>query len=99
LVDPSAELFKISQLAAHVRQLCGTDEAGGLFAMMDVIQMVVGTMALRLEGVLTAAARLAADMILAGKTARAQRPQVSELGFQGFNFLLNGLNLRGGFHI
>jgi hypothetical protein len=56
-------------------------------------------MALRLEGVLTTAARLAADMILAGKTARAQRPQVSELGFQGFNFLLNGLNLRGGFHI
>jgi len=48
--------------------------------MMDVIQMVVGAMALRLAGVLTAATRLAADMILAGKTARAQRSQVSELG-------------------
>jgi hypothetical protein len=66
---------------------------------MDVIQMVVGAVALRFAGVLAAAAWLAADMILAGEAAGAQRPQGAELGFEGFDFLLNGLNSRIGSHI
>jgi hypothetical protein len=56
-------------------------------------------MALRLAGVLTAAARLAADMILAGEAAGTQRPEGAELGFEAVDFLFNGLNLRCGFHI
>jgi hypothetical protein len=38
-------------------------------------------------------------MILAGEAAGAQRPQSGELGFEGFDFLLNGLNSRVCFHI
>ena len=80
LIDPVAELFEIRQLAAHFGQLLGAYEAGGLLAVMDVIEMVVGSVTLRFMGVLAAAAWLATDMILAGETAGTQRPQGGQSG-------------------
>ena len=67
--------------------------------MMDVIQMVIRPVALRLAGVLAAATRLAADMKLAGEAAGVQRAQLQELVFEVKDFFINVLHGEGLFHI
>jgi len=99
LIDPVAELFEIRQLAAHFGQLLCAYEAGGLLAVMDVIEMVVRSVTLRLTGVLAAAAWLATDMVLAGETAGTQWSQGAKLDFEVFDFVFDDLNSWIGFHI
>jgi len=92
LIDPVTELFEIRQLAAHFGQLLCAYEAGGLLAVMDVIEMVVRSVTLRLTGVLAAAAWLATDMVLAGETAGTQWSQGAKLDFEVFDFVFDDLN-------
>ena len=69
MVDQATELFEVLQLATQFRQLLGANKASGLFALMDVIQVVIRSVWSRLMGILATASGLTADMILAGEAA------------------------------
>jgi hypothetical protein len=59
-----AQPFEIRQLAADFAKVFCADEAGSLFAVMNVIQVVVRSVALWLAWMLAAATGFSADMVL-----------------------------------
>ncbi len=78
--EPPSRSAVINSGLAHLLQDFFADEAGGLLATLDVVELVIRSPA-RMLGIFAPAARFAADVVLPGNTARTHRSLVFELDF------------------
>ena len=99
IFQPDQQLFIIGQMPADLGELLGADEAGGLLAVVDVIQVVVRSVPFGFIRILATTAGFAADVVLAGKAARAQGAQGPQGRFDALNGFLDGLNTTVCFHV
>lgn len=85
-VDDCAKDFVVGQSTSDLGDTVGADEAADWLAAMHVGQFAIGAVSLRLLGVHTATAWLAANLVLAGDAARMQGAESQEFLSQRVDF-------------
>jgi hypothetical protein len=93
------ELFEIDQFGPHLAEDFSTDELGGLFSTIDVVELVIGTVSAWTFGALAPAAGFTADIVLAGEAAWTHRSMLLELGFNSRDLGFQFFNFLSCFHI